>query len=228
MNDQQQNNRRLREGGQAFFGAVTASLSHEMNNVMAIVGELSGLLGDLTAGATPDRPLKPERVSGIAGRVQDQVERGKLLVKRLNRFAHTVDHPVTAVDVGETMELITAICRRFATLARAELETEFPETELVIENSPFGLMQAVHLCIERSLAAAPEGGNRLTVGFAPTGDGCTISITSDRPAPDDERTAERLAYLDLLMAELGGRAETTPTHYTLSLPRSRPDRQDIV
>jgi len=228
MNNQEQNSRLLREGGQAFFGAVTASLSHEINNVMAIIGELSGLLGDLTAGAAPDRPLKPERITSIAGRVTDQVTRGKRLVKRLNRFAHTVDHPVASLELGETMELITTICRRFADLVKAELQADFPDGELVIENSAFGLMQAVHLCIERSLAAAPDGGNRVTASFAATDDGCRITVTSELPPPEDERTTERLAYLDLLMAELGGRADVTPQRFTLFLPRARADRQAIV
>ena len=93
-------------------------------------------------------------------------------------------------------------------------------------------LSIVALSLSGLLAAAPEGGNRLTVGYGPADDGCTISITSDRPAPDDERTARRLAYLDLLMAELGGRVEvtpeSTPSEYTLYLPRSRPDRQAIV
>ena len=36
----------LRLGGFGFFGAITASLSHEMNNVLATVNELGGLLGE--------------------------------------------------------------------------------------------------------------------------------------------------------------------------------------
>lgn len=36
----------LREKGFGFSGAITASLSHEINNVFAIINELSGLLED--------------------------------------------------------------------------------------------------------------------------------------------------------------------------------------
>jgi hypothetical protein len=40
----------------AFFGKVNASISHELKNVMAIISETTGLLGDLSEmarGGTP-------------------------------------------------------------------------------------------------------------------------------------------------------------------------------
>ena len=38
----------LKEKGLAFFGEITASVSHEINNAISIINEYSGLLEDLT------------------------------------------------------------------------------------------------------------------------------------------------------------------------------------
>lgn len=227
MDQEHPNSRLLREGGLAFFGAITASLSHEINNVLAIVGELSGLLGDLTHGAAAGRPLDPERLLSISGRVTDQVERGKRLVKRLNRFAHTVDQPITALSVNETMELITTLCQRFAGLNKATLETEFPNDELVIESSAFGVMQAVHLCIDLALNTGEENANTVTAGFNKAADdGCTFVISCTAEVPLDQRANNRLSYLELLMKDLGGTVICSPgsgpCRFELHTPRQRP------
>lgn len=225
MDQEGTSSRLLREGGLAFFGVITASLSHEINNVLAIVGELSGLLGDLSHGAAEGRSPAPDRLISISGRVSDQVERGKRLVKRLNRFAHTVDQPITLVDVNDTMELITTLCQRFATLKKATLEVDLPDADLVVESSSFGLMQAVHLCIDLALAAGEEGACTVTAGFEAADDGCTFFVTCSDPIPLDQRCTDRLSYLLLLMEELGGRVicspETDPCRFVLFAPRKR-------
>ena len=40
-----------------FFGRIMANVSHEFNNVITIIGELSGLLRDLAGLAERGRPL---------------------------------------------------------------------------------------------------------------------------------------------------------------------------
>jgi hypothetical protein len=43
----------------AFFGKVNASISHELKNVMAIISETAGLLGDLSEMARGGHPSIP-------------------------------------------------------------------------------------------------------------------------------------------------------------------------
>ena len=76
-----------REKDLAFFGAITASVSHELNNVISIVYQTAGLLNDLLAGAQRGRPISDERLEQIAIRIGEQTERGAAIIKRLNAFA---------------------------------------------------------------------------------------------------------------------------------------------
>ena len=77
----------------AFFGTITAGLSHELKNVIATINEYNGLLDDL-AQAAARRPLDPERLRQICGKITKQIERGESLILGLNRFAHSMDEPI--------------------------------------------------------------------------------------------------------------------------------------
>ena len=43
-----------------FFGRIGASVSHELKNVLAVMNEQAGLLGDLACMAARGMPLDPE------------------------------------------------------------------------------------------------------------------------------------------------------------------------
>src|SRR4030067_193492 len=91
--------KRLREKGLAFFGSITASFSHEINNIMAIIGELAGLMEDLLRVADLGHPPQLERFRRVSERIGTQVKRGEEMIKRLNRFAHTMDEPVKTIEM---------------------------------------------------------------------------------------------------------------------------------
>jgi len=148
---------RLREKGFGFFGAITASLSHEINNVLAIINELSGLMDDFFCAAEQDAPLNIERLKGTTKRIAAQVERGQELVKRLNKFAHTVDDNQATVMLNETVLAITTLCRRFGVLRRVELETNLHETSPKIVGSAFDLQHIIFRCIDIVLNTSKQG-----------------------------------------------------------------------
>ncbi len=88
------------EQGIEFFGRMTASISHEIKNTLAIVNENAGLLGDLALLMDKGRPLSPERLTTLAGNIRRQVQRADDIIRRLNRFAHSAHEPAASVDLG--------------------------------------------------------------------------------------------------------------------------------
>ena len=91
-----------------FFGAMTATATHDLKNVIAIINENAGLLEDLTLMAQKSgNALSPDRVATVAKRIRDQVKRGDEMIKTLNRFAHRVDTPqeqALACDLAEAVD----------------------------------------------------------------------------------------------------------------------------
>ena len=89
MHDSDHNH--LHEEHLRFFGRMTASLSHDINNVFSTINELAGLIHDLDALARQGDRIAPDKIRSLTERISAQVGRGEILIKQLNRFAHAVD-----------------------------------------------------------------------------------------------------------------------------------------
>ena len=99
-----------------FFGSVTASISHEIKNIIAVINENAGLLEDMTLLSQKGIPLDYERLIRLSSELQKQVDRADTVVKRLNIFAHSVDEDVASIDLKELMEYFLKIFSRIAAL----------------------------------------------------------------------------------------------------------------
>ena len=145
------------ENSLAFFGAITASVSHEMNNILSIIDQTNGLLDDMLYGVSQGREIPPERLRRISDSISNQTHRGVRIIKRLNTFAHSADDPIREFDVVNLIDNFTRLAQRLASLKKVELMTELHDSELVLRTSPFLLQQALFLLIQRALASSEEG-----------------------------------------------------------------------
>lgn len=152
-----------------FFGRMTASVSHEINNVFAIVNELGGLLEDMAYAAGQKKPLDPEKVQQISQSLQKQVYRGKGIVQRLNRFAHSVDDRISEFDVGAMLQDAVDMAQRFAQLKRIDLQAEPPDQPTSLSSNRFFFQQAVVLGIESAFHLVAEGGSVRVAGSSDNG-----------------------------------------------------------
>lgn len=107
--------------GTRFFGEMSASVSHEIKNLLAIINENAGLLQDLIAiSAGSGKRLDPQRLERIAQSIQRQVTRGDRIVRDLNRFAHSADAEREPVDVVEMIHFILRLGRRLIDIKGVE------------------------------------------------------------------------------------------------------------
>ncbi|OGQ90981.1 MAG: hypothetical protein A2289_00710 [Deltaproteobacteria bacterium RIFOXYA12_FULL_58_15] len=185
-----------RQNGFAFFGAITASLSHELNNVLATIKELSGLLEDLVHAVKPERPLNGERVISSLEKMNVQVERGRRYVKQLNRFAHSADEPEAAIDLCDTVAEIVALSQRLAKLNRVDLITELPEQMVKIDGSSFEAQHVLYRCLKAVMTAAGQG-EKVVVRLSDDGPRIVVEVAGpDRAidvSPEWLHVTERLA-----------------------------------
>lgn len=140
-----------------FFGKMTASISHEMKNVLAIINENAGLLQDLCAMAERGKPVDPSRVKTAAGKVIRQVQRGDEIIRRLNKYAHSVDELDCDVDVNDIIMLVSGLLGRIAVMRGITLENDQTPDTVIIKTNPFLLETLIWLFLDFAMDTAGEG-----------------------------------------------------------------------
>jgi C4-dicarboxylate-specific signal transduction histidine kinase len=144
------------ETGLQFFGKMTASISHEIKNVLAIINENAGLLEDMTLMAKRGMPIEPERLATLAQTVMKQISRADTIVKNMNRFAHSADESLKSVDLNDTLELVVVLSNRFASMRSVTLEPKLQKSPVKIRTSPFLLMNMIWLCLDFAMDTAGD------------------------------------------------------------------------
>lgn len=139
--------------GVRFFGEISASISHEIKNVLAIINENAGLLQDLVLMSEKGMPLSPERLSGLAQSIARQVARGDRIVKGMNQFAHSADYPEEMVDVGEVIHFISNLAARIIAMKGEAPQIETPATPVNAVTNRFFLENMVWICLCRAMDA---------------------------------------------------------------------------
>jgi len=105
----------------AFFGKISAAMTHDIRNVLGIIRESSGLMLDLLSLCEDGAFRYQQKFNSLLTAIQDQVNRGVELATQFNRFAHSMDQPVMEVDGNEMVQQVAYLMQRFARLRRVQL-----------------------------------------------------------------------------------------------------------
>ena len=199
------NNRLLHEMELVFFGTITASVSHELNNVLSIINEYSGLLDDLVSGDNKDRPIENERILRIALNIAKQIKREQSIIKLLNRFSHRVDNPLVEFNLNELVRDITRLSQRFASLKKIELEITVPEEPITLTNNPFAVQHVIFLCLKLALEYSNMT-DSINIKLETYESQAIIKIES--PTVGKNKNAEDMInFISVVLKNLGGNIE---------------------
>ena len=145
---------RLTQSGLQFFGKMTSSISHEIKNVLAIVNENAGLLGDLALMADRGAAIQPQRLIDMSQTVMKQVRRADAIVKNMNRLAHSVDESPQAIELNDILEMLVALSDRFASMRAVAVRLKRNEHPVKLRTSAFFLLNLLWLCLDFAMDAA--------------------------------------------------------------------------
>jgi C4-dicarboxylate-specific signal transduction histidine kinase len=201
----------------AFMGKVTASLSHEIKNTLAIINESAGLMGDLLGKDAPEDWPAYSRLTNLLASIEEQVQRSADIVKRLNQFAHSMDKSLVDLDLNETVRQTAILAQRFATLRRVNLETQLASNPLYLQSDPFRLLYVIFGFIERAINCSPRE-SEVSVQTEQSGEMFQVMVTdqgtvevdsiraliSASPEAEAERDDSDLTVLVQTMKALGG------------------------
>lgn len=192
-----------------FFGKITAGITHEIKNVLAIIQESSGLMEDIldiTENGT--FPHKDKFIKSL-NRIHGQIQRGIDISSRLNRFAHSPDHSPASLDLNEITEQMILLASRFTRLKNVVLESSPSDPPLIIKSDPVSLEMALFESIEILLSVIGSGG-RITLSPRKIQDKFVLGIGYENTVLLEEdflskiSSTEHWASLQEIMASLGG------------------------
>lgn len=210
--------------GLRFFGEMTASVSHEVKNRMAVINEQAGLLEDLLAMAARGKPLDPDRLKRLAENVKNQVAMADGVIRNMNRFAHSVDALWHDADVAEIPPLSAALAQRQARAKNITLEAPPPKAPARAETSPFLVMNLIWSCLDGLMSAGLRE-TEIAIRTEAEPESVRVLLNADA-APETWRELLERDPTASLLAALGAEA-TVPAEagspLALALPKKRAD-----
>jgi hypothetical protein len=87
----------------------------------------------------------------VADRIDQQTRRADTLIKHLNRFGHSIDEPLTTVDLNEVVSLLAALTQREVSMKQATLQLAMGELPMMVKTAPFWLLTFLGHCMTFSL-----------------------------------------------------------------------------
>ena len=129
--------------GLKFFGKVNASISHELKNILAIISETAGLLNDLTDLAKQGKDLKLSMFENCSDSIAEDIQRGFITIKQMNKFAHSVDIPIKEIDLLETLELTINLSEFLSFASKVQINDSDKEMKSIL-TCPFLLQNLIY------------------------------------------------------------------------------------
>jgi signal transduction histidine kinase len=159
--------------GIQFFGKMSASISHDLKNVLAVINENAGLLEDFCVMAEKGKALEPTRLKRLAEDVKHQISRGDRIITSLNTFAHSADRESVAIDLRELLGLLVELSLRYASMRGVHLEIDPSADSIMVTTFPFTLLNLLWFCLDFAITAAGPG-KTVALAAEKTGDSARL------------------------------------------------------
>ena len=189
-----------RDDGVAFLGQVTASTTHELQNVLAIIKENAGLMEDYILMNPDNLPDLLETVKRCIGKIKKQTYRGVDLTSGLNAFAHTTDRLRKQVNPYEITKQLIFLTKRIFLQKGIQITLTNCTPPLSLETDPVLFQKTLMMCLE-CLVDTLELKKNIRVSILNSDSGKGIEIYSDA-SPDNGMFTQRL-YKSIKWQNLG-------------------------
>lgn len=173
------NEHMLAQGGIRYFCRMSASGTHEIKNILAIINESAGLLEDLSIMAEKGHLLSFERTRDISQRVTRQVRRADLVLKKLNQLSHSVDHSTEMADLEKTVCFVLDLGSRLVENQGVCFKVVSPEFPQGVTSNLLYLENMIWMAIDAACRVA-EGEKQVRISFGSRSTAPAIWFSMDR------------------------------------------------
>lgn len=139
-----------------FFGIITASVTHELNNILSIIDQSAGLVEDFMSAPSGGMALTEEKLKQITAKIRKNSQRGIGVVKHLNSFAHSTDEPDAAFNANTMLENWGALTKRFADLKAVVMEMDIPPAPVEIKADAYLVRKILYEALKELLLSAQK------------------------------------------------------------------------
>lgn len=174
------------------MGQVTAQSMHEMQNILAIIHESAGLLGDiLKVNAKVDFKHR-SKMEGTLDHVFAQVRRGKSLLHATSRLAHAPDEDLLeSCDLAVHGPIGVQLSERMVRLRGCEIAFTAPTHALPVRTGALDVLMAVHQGLHWATSGAAQG-QTITVVMDTDGLNRVVRIEAPAGSTPDSAALDRL------------------------------------
>ncbi len=131
-----------------FMGKVTAAMTHEIKNVLAIIRESAGLAQDLLALAGDTGFPHKEKFLKVMDKIDKQVERGADIVSLLNTFAHVPDNEIRHEDLNSILDQMVGLSHKLSRLNGVNFTLEEGTRSVFLEANPMKTRMIIYRALE--------------------------------------------------------------------------------
>jgi len=174
----------------AAVGRLAAGVAHEINNPLAVIGEISGFLGELLEDdpELEDPETLAELREGLP-KVIEQVDRCRTITHRLLTFSRKSEAKVEVTDVAAALEEILPFLEKEARLARVKIRRDYAERIPRVQMEEMQLQEIfiniIHNAIQ-AVGGTGEGGE-IRIATSQREDGrVVITFEDDGPGIAEE------------------------------------------
>ncbi len=182
----------------AFIGKITAGVTHEVNNVLASIREISGLMADILSITSSDSFSHKEKFESSVKKIQNQENRGVKLISQLNKFAHLPDVISGEIDLNDMIEHLLFLTERFGRIKNIQIQLQSSQQDVKISSKPFYLQMALFNCIEYFLNKLNSGG-KIYINYGKSDKGYLIEVTGEGEYEENENPFNDLSSAELLI-----------------------------
>jgi C4-dicarboxylate-specific signal transduction histidine kinase len=207
----------------ALWGKITAGITHEMKNVLAIINESNGLIEDIMK-AGKKAPIKyQDKLLLALDKINRQINRGVEISNALNKFAHSTDEARARADINEVSSQVSFLLKRFAGQKQVELEILPSESNLNFNTHPFRLILTLTGILYHLLDKI-EALMKITLKPGADGENVHFEITlQSQPGQNLETMPgpDQFSFLSEAMTELGADLQASgQTGLIITIPKS--------